>query len=123
MTISTPQTSPSRRIGSNTAERAEVASTSGAASAGWLRASATKYASLAVKALPPVDPSPRGWIVTGWTCTPDIAVDAKSRPEGSSRNATGASMTSHAASQIDWRASSPDASALATRPIAPIPLA
>ena len=76
-----------------------------------------------MNALPPPLPSPRGWIVTGWTCTPDIAVDAKSRPFGSSRKATGASMTSQAASQIDWRASSPAASALATRPIAPIPLA
>ena len=42
ITISTPQTWPSRSTGSNTAERAPVASTSGAASAGWLRASATK---------------------------------------------------------------------------------
>ena len=68
-------------------------------------------------------PSPRGWIVTGCTETPAIAVEEKSRPLGSSRNATGASITSQAASQIDWRASSPAASALATRPIAPIPLA
>ena len=66
-----------------------------------MRASATKYASLAVNALPEPAPSPRGWIVTGWTETPAIAVDAKSRPEGSSRKATGASITSHAASQID----------------------
>ena len=42
ITIRTPATSPSRRTGSKTAERALVASTSGAASAGWLRASATK---------------------------------------------------------------------------------
>ena len=42
ITISTPATSPSRRIGWKTAERADVADTSGAASAGWLRASATK---------------------------------------------------------------------------------
>ena len=42
MTISTPETCPSRRMGSNSAERALVASTSGWASAGWERASGTK---------------------------------------------------------------------------------
>ena len=100
ITISTPATSPSRSTGSKTAERALVASTSGGASAGWLRASATKYASLALNARPPPVPSPRGWIVTGCTEMPAIAVDAKSRPDGSKRNAIGASMTSHAASQM-----------------------
>ena len=67
--------------------------------------------------------SPRGWIVTGCDVTPAIAVEPNSRPDGSSRNATGASITSQAASQMAVRASSPPASALATRPIAPIPLA
>ena len=42
ITISTPATWPSRSTGSNTAERAPVASTSGAASAGCEFASATK---------------------------------------------------------------------------------
>jgi hypothetical protein len=42
ITISTPQTWPSRSTGSNSAERADVASTSGCASAGCVRASATK---------------------------------------------------------------------------------
>ena len=42
ITISTPATWPSRSTGSNTAERASVASTSGVASAGCVRASATK---------------------------------------------------------------------------------
>ena len=42
ITISTPETWPSRSTGSKSAERAEVASTSGCASAGCERASVTK---------------------------------------------------------------------------------
>ena len=68
-------------------------------------------------------PSPRGWIVTGAISAPAIAVDVKSRPLGSSRNATGAPATSQAASQTAVRASSPAASAFATRPTAPMPRA
>ena len=89
-----------------------------------MRASATKYVSLDVNARPaPVGASPRGWIVTGAMSTPAMAVDTKSRPAGSSRNATGAPVTSQAASQTATRASSVPASARATRPTAPIPRA
>ena len=76
-----------------------------------------------VNARPLPAASPRGWIVTGAMSTPDMAVDAKSRPLGSSRKATGAPATSQAASQTAARASSPEASARATRPTAAIPRA
>ena len=53
---------------------------------------------MAVNARPGPEASPRGWIVTGAMSAPAIAVETKSRPDGSSRNATGAPATSHAAS-------------------------
>ena len=51
--------------------------------------------------------SGRGWIVTGAISTPLIAVETNSRPEGSSRKATGAPAISQAARQTARRASSP----------------
>ena len=67
--------------------------------------------------------SGRGWIVTGAMSTPPIAVETNSRPDGSSRKATGAAATSQAARQTARRASSPPASARTTRPSAPMPRA
>ena len=98
-----------------------MASTSGAASAGSCRASGTKWPSRAVNARPP--DSGRGWIVTGGSSIPLMAVETNARPDGSSRNATGAPAISQAARQTARRASSPAASTRTTRPIAPIPRA
>ena len=53
----------------------------------------------------PYSDSGRGWIVTGAMSTPTIAVETNSRPEGSSRNATGEEVTSQAARQTAGRAS------------------
>src|SRR3954454_10479697 len=105
MRMRTPAICSPRSTGSKSAERAPVASTSGAASAGWVRASATKYDCREVKARPPNSDSGRGWMVTGAMSTPTIAVETNSVPDGSSTKATGAEATSHAARQTAGRAS------------------
>ena len=76
-----------------------------------------------MKARLPYSDSGRGWIVTGAMSTPTIAVDTNSRPDGSSRNATGEEVTSQAARQTAGRASRLPDSALVTRPSAASPRA
>ena len=113
--ISTPATWSPRSTGSNTAERAPVASTSGGgerrvgARVGDEVALARREGAAAVLGLRArLDRDRRD-------STPTIAVDTNSRPAGSSRNATGLGATSQAARQTAGRASRLPASALASR--------